>query len=183
MIPSQIHSTNEAVPQRGPLMTLRIIVAALALGVASYGAFVVAQNIGKPQVLAARLDSLNVILLALGLVTLLLGIFVPYVVFSSSRGSLPQVPAELAKTPQQARLVAIQLRIQTATIIGCALFEGGAFANLFGYSQSRELLHLVLAGVLLLGICAHFPTTGAYERRIDDELRRQNEEEAFKQAP
>ena len=64
-------------------------------------------------------------------------------------------------------------------IIGCAIFEGAAFANTLAYMQTREVVHLALAGVLLVGILAHFPTAGSYERRIEEELRRMNEEESF----
>jgi hypothetical protein len=78
-------------------------------------------------------------------------------------------------SPEAQRVLAIQGRIQTATIVGCALFEGGAFANLVWYMNTGELLHLAMAGLLLLGILARFPLPGACERRIADELRRQEE--------
>ncbi|MBW8885570.1 MAG: hypothetical protein JF612_12535, partial [Planctomycetia bacterium] len=67
-----------------------------------------------------------------------------------------------------------------SAIIGCAIFEGAAFANTFAYMQTREIAHLALAGVLVVGILAHFPTAGSYERRIEDELRRMGEEETFR---
>ena len=180
-----MHST-ESLPvdttSRQPIMMLRIIVLALALGVVSFAAFAVAQSMGKPQVLAGKFDSLNLILLGVGITSLALGIILPAVIFASGRGSSPAGPATLAKTPEAARLLSIQQRIQTSTIIACALFEGGAFANVFGYMQTREMLHLILAGVLILGILARFPTAGAYQRRIDDELRRMQEDDAFKSA-
>ena len=57
---------------------------------------------------------------------------------------------------------------------------GGAFANLVAYTTRPELLNLLMAGILLLGILARFPQPGAFERRIEDELRRQNEEASLK---
>jgi len=168
---------------RGPLMTLRIIVAALALGVISFAAVTIAHNIGKPQVLAGRLDPLQLSLLALGLVTLLLGVFLPAIIFASSRNSPPQIPPQLIQNREHGRVLAIQQRIQISTIIGCALFEGGAFANLVGYMQTGELLHLGLVAVLLVGILAQFPTTASYQQRIENELRRLAEDNAFKRAP
>ena len=178
-----MHST-ESLPvdttSRQPIMTLRIIVLALALGVVSYAGFVVAQNVGKPHVLVGKLDSLNLVLLGLGISALVLGIILPIVIFASGRASSQVGPSAPAKTSEQARLLSIQQRIQTSTIIACALFEGGAFANIFGYMQTRELLHLILGGVLLLGILSRFPMTGAYQRQIDDELRRMQEQDAFK---
>jgi hypothetical protein len=82
-------------------------------------------------------------------------------------------------TLEELRIATIQQRIQTSAIIGCAIFEGAAFANVFAYMQSREIVHLAMAAVLLIGILANLPTAGSYERRIEDELRRMNEEEAF----
>ena len=61
--------------------------------------------------------------------------------------------------------------------VGCAVLEAGAFANAVGNMQTRESLHLVLAGLLVLGILARFPTTGGYQQQIDDELRRIQERE------
>jgi hypothetical protein len=109
-----------------------------------------------------------------------MGAVLPAVIFAAGRGSPQSAPSALAKTPEAARLLSIQQRIQTSTIIACALFEGGAFANIFGYSMTRELLHLILAGVLILGILSRFPMAGSYQRRIDDELRRMQEQDAFK---
>src|SRR5262245_3646102 len=88
---------------RGQLRTLRIIVAALALGVISFAAVTIAQNIGKPQILAGRLEPLQLGLLAVGLVTLLLGVFIPPVVFASSRNSPPQIPPHLIHNPEHGR--------------------------------------------------------------------------------
>jgi len=163
-------------------MTLRIIVAALAMGVGTFAAVAVAQNIGKPQVLAGKLDSLNLTLLGVGLIALPLGIVLPRLVFAASRRAPPLNPPP-GFSPEQSRIFSIQQRIQTSAIIGCALFEGGAFANIFGYMQTRELLHLVMAGALVLGILANFPTAASYEQRIEDERRRLEEEAAFPRAP
>ena len=80
-------------------------------------------------------------------------------------------------------MLSIQQRIQTSTIIACALFEGGRVRQclwLHGYRAS--CLHLILAGVLVLGILSRFPLAGAYQRTIDDELRRMQEGDAFKSA-
>jgi hypothetical protein len=153
------------------------------LGVISFAAVAISQNLGQPLILAGQLDSLQLTLLTIGAVTLLLGVFLPPVIFASSRGSLHPLQPHKIQNPNDGRRLAIQQRVQISTIIGCALFEGGAFANLVGYMQTRELSHLVLAAVLLLGILARFPTAASYERRIDSELRRLVDEDAFKQAP
>ena len=176
-------SSAQPLAIRAPLLTLRIIVVALALGVGVFAAFAISQNIGKPHVLAGKLEPLNVVLLGMGLVVLPLGIFLPAVIFASSRHQPLRMPPHLIKDPLHGQVLGIMQRIQISTIVGCALFEGGAFANLVGYMQTRELMHLVLAGVCVLGILSRFPTTAAYEQRILDELRRLDEEEALKKTP
>ena len=103
---------------------------------------------------------------------------IPPIVFRAAAGNPPPgLPASL--DPAIAPFSRYNRRIQTATIVGCALFEGGAFANVFGYMQSAELLHLILAGVLLLAILARFPLSGTNEQRILDELRRAKEQAAL----
>ena len=165
-------------PLRGAILTLRIIVAALVLGVVGFGVYAVAQNAGKPHTLG-NLDSLGVVMLVLGVVDGLLGVVVPRVMLQILRSMKPnaqQAAQWAALPPQVARVLAIQNRIQTVTIVGCALFEGAAFANLYAYLVKPELLHLLMAGLMLLGILAQFPLPGACERRIEDELRREKEE-------
>jgi hypothetical protein len=90
------------------------------------------------------------------------------------RAPAMHLPAGLP--PEQARVIGIQQRIQTTAIIGCAIFEGAAFANTFAYMQSRDLTFLAMTGVLVVGILSHFPTVGSYQRRIENELRRMDEE-------
>jgi hypothetical protein len=163
---------------RGPLLTLRIIVFALAAGVSAFAAFVISQNLGKPHVVAGKLDAAGMVFVVFGLMAIPLGIVVPRIIFAAGRGAKPiNLPAGIP--PEQAGTWMILQRIQTSTIIGCAIFEGAAFANVFGYMQSRDLVYLALAGVLLVGILAHFPSMGSFERRIEDEQRRINENEAL----
>jgi hypothetical protein len=169
---------NARRPLAQQINVLRIIVASLALGVLAFACYAIYANMGKPLVLAGKLEPLNFVLLALGVATLVLGFVIPPIVFRAAAGSPPPgLPASL--DPAIAPLLAVQSRIQSATIIGCALFEGGAFANVFGYMQSGELLHLILAGVLLLAILSRFPLSGTSEQRILDELRRAKEQAAL----
>jgi hypothetical protein len=172
-------SSSSAGATAGPLMTLRIIVFALAMGVTTFAGFAVSQNLNKPHVVGGKLDALGLVFLALGLVALPLGIIMPRVIFAASRrGPAMNLPAGFP--PEQARVFHVQQRIQTSAIIGCAIFEGAAFANTFAYMQSRDLVFLAMTGVLVVGILAHFPTLGSYLRRIEDELRRMDEEELLR---
>ena len=161
---------------------LRIIVMSLAMGVIAFGVYAVVQHVGKPLVLAGELEPLNYVLLLFGLIALVGGFVAPAIVLRSaaaSPGNAPPLQHPAASDPAAAKVLAIQARIQTATIIGCAIFEGGAFANLFGYLQTAEALHLVLAIVLLLGILSKFPL-GSPEERIERMQRRAAEADQFK---
>jgi hypothetical protein len=159
-------------PLQGLIRTLRIIVAALALGVIAFAGYAIFSRIGQPRALGGNLDTLGVIMLGFGATQGVLGIVLPAVMFRA----VP-VPAAAAAQfavhgPETAKILGIQARIQTATIVGCAMFEGGAFANLTAYLTQGDLLNLIAAGVLLLGVLVHFPLPGACERRIAAELRR-----------
>jgi hypothetical protein len=158
-------------PLQGSILTLRIIVFALAMGVTMFGGFAVMSNLGKPHTLGWNLQPLNLIMLGFGAMMLLLGAVLPSVIF---RNVTMQVAAHIhpaAADPAVAQVLAIQQRWQTATIVGCAFFEGGAFANLFAYFTTCELLNLLMGGILLMGILARFPLPGSCQRRIEDELR------------
>ena len=167
---------NARQPLAQQINVLRIIVASMVLGVLAFAGYAIYANLGKPIVLAGKLEPLNLILLAMGLAMLVSGFVIPPIVFRTGNPA-SRIPASL--DPAIAPVLAIQTRIQTATIVGCALFEGGAFANVFGYMQSGELLHLILAGLLLLAILARFPLSGTSEQRILDELRRAKEQAAM----
>ncbi len=177
-------SSPSAVATAGPLMTLRIIVFALAMGVTVFAGFAVSQNLNKPHVVGGKLDAQGFMFLGFGLVALPLGMILPRIIFAASRRAaptlLPQQLEKLGFPPEQARVFAVQQRIQTSSIIGCAIFEGATFANTFAYMQSCDLVFLAMTGVLVVGILAHFPTAGSYLRRIEDELRRMDEEELLR---
>jgi hypothetical protein len=175
-------SSSSAASTTGPLLTLRIIVFALAMGVTTFAGFAVSQNINKPHTIAGKFDTPGMLFLAMGLAALPLGMILPRVIFAASR-RVPAMNLPSGLTPEQSRLLSIQQRIQTSAIIGCAIFEGAAFANVMGYMQTSEVVYLALAGVLLVGILAHFPTAGSYQRRIEDELRRLDEEQLLRRQP
>jgi hypothetical protein len=163
----------------GAVTTLRIIVFALAMGVTTFAGFAVSQNLNKPHVIGGKLDSQGMVFLVFGLAALPVGIILPRIIFAAGRRA-PAMNLPAGLTPEQARVIGIQRRIQTTAIIGCAIFEGAAFANTFAYMQSRDLLFLAMAGVLVVGILAHFPTAGSYQRRIENELRRMDEDELLR---
>ena len=173
-----LENTSPSVVTAGPLMTLRIIVFALAMGVTTFAGFAVSQNINKPHTIGGKFDTQGLIFLGMGLAALPLGMILPWVIVAAGRRAPAMNMPGVA--PEQARIFGIQQRIQTSAIIGCAIFEGAAFANTFAYMQTQEVVHLALVSVLVVGILAHFPTAGSYQRRIDDELRRMDEEQLLR---
>ena len=141
---------------RPMVMTLRIIVMALSLGVTIFGIYAAVQNASKPQTFGTKV---NYLFLAIAAPMFVAGFVVPRLLPKSAGKSEPD---------DAAAVHAAFASIQTATIVGCALFEGAAFANLFIYMQEAELVHLAVNGVALLCILAHFPITSCIEQQIED---------------
>ncbi len=63
----------------------------------------------------------------------------------------------------------------TRTIVGSALLEGGALANLIAYMLEGQWFSLVLGIVLALGIAAGVPTRDGVESWVERQLRRLDE--------
>lgn len=171
---------NAQAPLSQQIRVLQIIVFALAMGLFVFAGVATGQSFGKPQTLAGKFEPMNVAMLAFGGVALVMGIVLPGIMFRQIQVPTAAQAQFAAHGPEVARVLGVQMRIQTATIIGCALFEGGAFANLVAYMTTQELLHLIVAGVLLVGILARFPLPGATRERIDRELLRMKEEEGLR---
>lgn len=156
------------------VMTLRVIVIALAIGVLSFGGFAVAQNAAKPHSVGTRI---NFVFLAMTGPLLLAGFIVPRLLPKSGIGQ--QTGTVRNESEETAAVREAFTPIQTATIVGCALFEGAAFASLVAYMQQAELVHLAVAGIAFLCIAAHFPLTGRISQRIEDQLRAQRDQQQF----
>lgn len=167
-------------PLQRMIRTLQIIVVALALGVIVFAGYAIYSSAGKPLALGGSLTMLGIFMLGFGATQAVLGIMLPAVVFRVMSAPAAAAGQFAVHGPQTAKILGIQGRIQTATIVGCAMFEGGSFANVMGYLTEGDLLNLIAAGVLLLGILFHFPLPGACERRIAAELRRMKEEEGLR---
>src|SRR5207249_10323986 len=100
-------SSSPAPATAGPLMTLRIIVFALAMGVATFAGFTISQNINKPHVIAGKFDTQSLMFLAMGFIALPLGIILPRVIFAASRRARAMnMPPGV--TPEQLSLLTIQ---------------------------------------------------------------------------
>ena len=150
------------------VMTLRIIVIALALGVTFFGIFAAVQNASKVQTFGTKV---NYLFLAIAAPMFVAGFVVPRLLPKGTGAS----DADDASAVQAAFAP-----IQTATIVGCALFEAAAFANLTAYFTDAELVHLAVGGLALFCILAHFPIASRIEQQIEDQLQARRDEQQFK---
>ena len=156
------------------VMTLRVIVIALSLGVLSFGVYASVQNAARVHSLGTKI---NLLLLGMAGPLFLAGFIVPRLL---PRSGIGQQTGTASNEPEEAAAVREAFTpIQTATIVGCALFEGAAFANLVAYMQQAELVHLAVAGIAFLCIAAHFPLTGRISQQIDDRLQAQRDQQQF----
>jgi len=156
-------------------MTLRIIVIALVMGVTVFGIFAALENAGKPQTFGTNI---NYLLLALAGPLFIAGFVVPQLL---PKGGLVQPTDATKGEPEDAAAIqAAFAPIQTATIVGCALFEAACFANLLAYFQDAELVHLAVSGIGLFCIMAHFPLASRIEQQIEDQLQAQRDQRQFK---
>jgi hypothetical protein len=171
-------------PLQQAILTLRIIVLALASGVIMFAAITLfLRRQDQPWGIGQNLDALNIVMLAMGAMCLAMGILLPAVMFRAIPAP-PQVGQQFASQgPEVLRVMQVQARIQVTTIIGAALFEGGAFANLVAFMTTGELLNLLAAGLLLVAIAALFPWPGRCEQRIAGVFRREAEEQSFRRDP
>jgi hypothetical protein len=155
---------------RGSLMTLRIIVFSLAMGVASFGAYSIFNQSQKPAPAAApngpaaaqpnQIPVLHLMGCAFGVGAGVLAFLVP---------PFLRLPSQNAETPDE-RNPAIQAAsqmVQTRTIVACALIEAAAFFNLVWYFTDASVLNLAMGGLLLVLLMMHFPLTGSYYERVE----------------
>jgi hypothetical protein len=158
---------------RPMILTLRIIVIALATGVIAFGIFAAVQNADKAQTFGSKV---NYMFLGLSAPIFVAGFIVPRILpkTATPQGGLAASESEEMQVVQQAFAA-----LQISTIVGCALFEGAAFMNLVGYLLEAELVHLAVAGLALLCIVVHFPTSGRVVQRVDEQLQAPRDERQF----
>ena len=88
--------------------------------------------------------------------------------WNPGRGN-PQMP--VAKT-DEGKLMQMFL---TKSIIGAAILEGGAFANLIAFMLDGQIYSLVIAILFALGILMSFPTRNGMSEWLDNQMRRLQE--------
>lgn len=161
--------TSETIAQLDQLRrTLQIIVAALMMGVASFGGYAIFQGAGPWTFFGPeRLD----LMLGMAAISAVSSIIVPMLVPRASPGNSPNVqPAMqsmLTGKPDHDHAIYEAQRIQVTTIIGCALLEAGAFGNVFAFMTTSDFVHALVVVILLAGIAWRFPTRSKYLRRVE----------------
>ena len=147
----------------GFLQTLRIIIGALTAGVLFFLIIVIVFLRAAPQPLDAQ-AIVSMTLAAFALSCIPARLFVPGLIVSASCQKIAEgtwsLPARQSNQPlpdtDEGKLLAVY---QSKTILGAAILEGGAFANLVAYLLEGQIYSIVLAVLFMLGILAAFPTS------------------------
>ena len=171
MPPTQVFNKS------GAIKTGQIIVLAMVGGILAFGAIVIVISgpAGKPLPPGAIV---SLILAAFGLLMLGLRLILPGMVTGQACQRMvsqtDRTHAEEAD-PWPDDDPRLNSAFLTATIIGSAVLEGGAFANLVAFLLEGQIYSLVVAGILLVGILWGLPTRSSFEnwetrqrRRIGD---------------
>jgi hypothetical protein len=162
----QSHELQPSLRRR--LFQLRVIVVVFAAGIAAYGAVAIAQNWGLRHTVWGNVD---VLMEGAAVGSALAGIFMaPSLVrFDAKR------PSIATGNDDEHEHYRIFRQLQRRTIIGCGLFQLAAIANLYTYATSQEVIHVVVALILMLLILSRFPLRGIMAARIADSIVRQRE--------
>lgn len=146
--------------------TLQIIVLALALGAAFFvGASLFITKLG----FAGAPDFLCYLGLGFGLVVFALHLVVPRIVENGAVAKINSSQLDgLSDDEKFSRLFPHRL---TATIVACALLEGGAYLNITAYLLTSWVWSLVAGVVLIIFVITHFPTQSSSEFWAEDRAR------------
>ncbi len=153
----------ESIPEaRGLLMTNRIVVGALAMGVVMFGGIAVTIALTTPEA-PIDLPIVSFIMGFFGAIVLVMSFIVPGLIAAQSR---KQISAESTESKAKSLLTVFA----TKTLIGCALCEGGALGNLVAFIVEQQWWSLGIVGVLLLAILSRFPTQAGMENFVREQI-------------
>lgn len=162
-----------------PLRIMQIIIAALCMGVVTFGVILV---VGDMAVEEPELGALTLASIGMAVVNGCLSLVLPSLLVSQgcrkiADGTWQQAnPQNAVPDTDSGKLVAVY---QTTLIIGAALVEGAAFLALAAYMLEGHWAAVVVAGVCLLVMAARIPTRTRLETWLDDQLRRVKEQRQF----
>ena len=161
------------------LRTQQIIIGALATGVLFF-LVIVTVFLGARVQPFDTTAMISMVMAAFAVSSLPLRLFVPGLVVRSSCQRIadgtwaagrrqPHMPVP---ETDEGKLAAVFV---TKTIIGAAILEGGAFANLIAFMLEGQVYSLVLAVLFMFGILLAFPTRNGLSEWLDTQLRRLQE--------
>ena len=148
---------------RGVLMTARILVGALAMGVMIFGGIAMALAFANHQAPREGLPIVSYLMAGMGAMTLVMSFVIQNIIIAPLRRELGSIPGD----QQAERVLPVY---QTRLLIGCACCEGGAIANLVAFIVEQQWWSLGIAGVLLLAILSRFPTETGLESFIREQI-------------
>lgn len=169
---------------KGLLRTSQVIVFALVSGVMAFAGYVVfIHDPGESEPQAQGGSELGLLMLGFAAITVVLRIVIPQVLVGSHRrkilgGEIPAAPNSPQLRTEEGWLMQ---GYQATTLVAGALLEVPAFANLFAYMQDQQLYSLIVAGLLLLGMIALFPSRARVDRWLENQLRLLEEERSIDQ--
>jgi hypothetical protein len=157
---------------KGPVLTMQIIVGALALGIVNFLLVVVFAI--KPQPLQNPAGQPLLTYMAVGgaVLAVVASIFVPMIIAGAMRKTVLDSSADTqsSRSKEAANAGPLVQMYQTLLIIRCAFIEGAAFFSLVAYMIEGQTAALATAGVLLLILLAHFPTRSRVENWIESKI-------------
>ena len=159
--------------------TAQIILGALAAGVLTFAVLVLVVFKGEPQ----ANNTLTTVAVAFGVVDLVLSFLVPSLVAANARRRIADGTWQASQNQgplPDTDAGKLAMVYQTKMIIGAALLEGGCFLALYAYMSEGHWPGLTVAALLLICLLAHFPTSDRMETWIDEQLRRNREEQMFR---
>jgi hypothetical protein len=152
------------------LTITRIIVAALCLGVLTFGFVVLIQKGVPPLIIQLRPWPLSPIACAVAAMSLVMSFVIPSIL----RQAANKGGVDSASGKKENLLPLLLQKTQNETIIGCAILEGAAFLNLAAAMLEPSLLHLLIAAIVWFFLVARFPLSAEQfvanvEERLESE--------------
>jgi hypothetical protein len=168
---------------RSAAFTSQIIVLALATGVIVFGviAFFLSFQLDESDA-----GILVYAMAALAAAAVLARMLAPALIAARARKA---IAAGMWRPAGQAQAIAETLRGRlaevylTKTIVGSALLEGAAFANLVAYLLTGRTFSAAISALLLVGILLGFPTGDRVAAWVDGQQRLIEEEEGLAKTP
>jgi hypothetical protein len=157
--------------------TLQIIVGALAGGVLTFLAVVIYMASQNPPMAEFEMPTVTYSAYGMALVCGIASIVVPNLIIGRARqaligGDVSQwgLVKNLPNAAELGDVAPLAAVYQTRTITGAALCEGAAFFACVAYLLEHQRPMLFVAGLLLLMIVRHLPTTSGLQSWIESEL-------------